>query len=58
MYVTTGPISGLLEADRMVKSEGCDLVLLVAGDAVSSLDTKEFLHRADQGTVCKILFVL
>lgn len=44
-----GPISALLEADEMIRHEGCDLVAIVAGDAVSSLDTKEFLRRADQG---------
>ena len=37
------PVSGLLEARRMV---GCTVV---AGAAVSSLDTAEFLARADQG---------
>lgn len=26
-----GPITGLLEADRMVRTQGCDLVALVAG---------------------------
>jgi hypothetical protein len=44
-----GPITGLLEADRMIRTQGCDLVALVAGDSVSSLPTEEFLRRADQG---------
>mmetsp|Transcript_15876 Transcript_15876/g.23909 ORF Transcript_15876/g.23909 Transcript_15876/m.23909 type:complete len:413 (+) Transcript_15876:209-1447(+) len=44
-----GPISALLEADEMIRHEGCDLVAMVAGDAVSSLDTAEFLKRADAG---------
>jgi len=44
-----GPVSGLLEARRMILSEGCQAVAVVAGDAVSSLDTAEFLKRADQG---------
>lgn len=44
-----GPITGLLEADRMIRTQGCDLVALVAGDAVSSLPTAEFLRRADLG---------
>jgi acetyl-CoA acetyltransferase len=44
-----GPISALLEADEMIRHEGCDLVAVVAGDAVSSLDSKEFLRRADAG---------
>lgn len=26
-----GPITGLLEADRMIRTQGCDLVALVAG---------------------------
>merc|ERR1712185_839625 len=42
-----GPVSGLLEAVRMVKMERCQAVAVVAGDAVSSLDTAEFLQRAD-----------
>lgn len=44
-----GPISGLLEADWMVRTQGHDLVAVVAGDAVSSLPTDEFLSRADAG---------
>ena len=44
-----GPISGLLEADWMVRTQGLDLVAVVAGDAVSSLGTEEFLRRADAG---------
>jgi hypothetical protein len=44
-----GPISGLLEADKMIRLQGCDLVAVVAGDAVSSLPTDEFLRRADSG---------
>lgn len=44
-----GPISGLLEADRMIKFLGCDLVAVVAGDSVSSLSSEEFLKRADSG---------
>lgn len=44
-----GPITGLLEADRMIKMQGRNLVAVVAGDAVSSLPTEEFLKRADAG---------
>eukprot|EP00126_Sphaerothecum_destruens_P004592 Sdes_comp18276_c0_seq1m7929 len=44
-----GPISGLLEADRMIRLQGRDLVAVVAGDAVSSLPIQEFLLRADSG---------
>lgn len=44
-----GPISGLLEADFMIRSQGLDLVAVVAGDAVSSLPSQEFLKRADAG---------
>jgi len=44
-----GPITGLLEADRMIRSEGLDLVAVVAGDAVSSLPSDVFLERADAG---------
>ena len=41
-----GPVSGLLEAARMVRS-GHNAVAVVAGDAVASLDSAEFLRRAD-----------
>ena len=44
-----GPITGLLEADRMIRMQGRNLVAVVAGDAVSSLHTDEFLRRADAG---------
>lgn len=44
-----GPVSGLLEAVRMVKAERCRAVAVVAGDAVASMPTREFLERADQG---------
>eukprot|EP01031_Cornospumella_fuschlensis_P032082 gene32082-38798_t len=44
-----GPISGLLEADYLIRSQNLDVVAVVAGDAVSSLPTEEFLKRADQG---------
>eukprot|EP00455_Lapot_gusevi_P006185 TRINITY_DN12647_c0_g1_i4.p1 TRINITY_DN12647_c0_g1~~TRINITY_DN12647_c0_g1_i4.p1 ORF type:complete len:397 (-),score=61.33 TRINITY_DN12647_c0_g1_i4:128-1318(-) len=43
-----GPVSGLLEATRMIKSEGVHVVAVCAGDAVSSLSREEFLKRADQ----------
>lgn len=42
-------MSALLEASRMIRQERCNAVAVVAGDAVSSLDTAEFLRRADQG---------
>jgi len=41
------PISALLEADRMIRTVGCDLVAIVAGDAVSSMPTQAFLEKAD-----------
>ncbi|KAH6576237.1 hypothetical protein BASA60_004605 [Batrachochytrium salamandrivorans] len=43
-----GPVTGLLEAKRMVQMEGADLVAVVAGDAVKNLPSHEFLRRADQ----------
>ena len=33
----------------MIRTQGCDLVALVAGDSVSSMTTEEFLRRADAG---------
>ncbi|SPR00028.1 unnamed protein product (mitochondrion) [Plasmodiophora brassicae] len=43
-----GPISALLEAKRLIETEGRHAVAVVAGDAVSSLSREEFLKRADQ----------
>ena len=43
-----GPVTGLLEASRLIESGHCDAVAVVAGDAVSSLSRDEFLARADQ----------
>lgn len=42
-----GPVSGLIQADFMIRHAGCDLVVVVAGDSVQSLDSAEFLKRAD-----------
>ena len=44
-----GPITALLEAKRMIIEENCECVAIVAGDAVSTMDTKNFLERADSG---------
>lgn len=46
-----GPVSSLLEAKRMIEKENVPVVAVVAGDAVSSMSTEQFLARADQG--CK-----
>lgn len=43
-----GPVSGLIEASRLIQRDVCDVVAVVAGDAVSSLSREEFLRRADQ----------
>jgi len=43
-----GPVSGLLEATRFIKTSSAEIVAVVAGDAVSSLSREEFLKRADQ----------
>jgi len=45
---SAGPVTGLLEAMRMIKMDWCETVAVVAGDAVSSLSKEEFLRRADQ----------
>ncbi len=42
-----GPVSGLLEAYRMIRVEQCEAVAVVAADAVSGIPTDEFLRRAD-----------
>lgn len=44
-----GPITSLLEAQRMISHEGCQVVAIVAGDAVGSMDSSSFLARADAG---------
>ena len=44
-----GPITALLEAKRMVESEACRAVAIVAGDAVGGMDSPTFLERADAG---------
>ncbi len=41
-------MSGLLEAARMIENNIAEVVAVVAGDAVSSLSTEEFLKRADE----------
>ena len=46
-----GPITALLEAQRMIQSENCQAVAIVAGDAVGSMDSSAFLAKADEG--CK-----
>lgn len=43
-----GPVTGLLEATRLIHRGWCEVVAVVAGDAVSSLSREEFLRRADQ----------
>ena len=44
-------MSRLWNSSCDLQEERCQAVAVVAGDAVSSLETKEFLRRADQG--CK-----
>eukprot|EP01065_Artemidia_motanka_P046147 TRINITY_DN6926_c3_g1_i1.p1 TRINITY_DN6926_c3_g1~~TRINITY_DN6926_c3_g1_i1.p1 ORF type:complete len:427 (+),score=56.74 TRINITY_DN6926_c3_g1_i1:56-1282(+) len=44
-----GPVTALLTATRMVRDEWCEVVGIVAADAVMSLPTEEFLRRADAG---------
>jgi acetyl-CoA acetyltransferase len=43
-----GPVTGLLEAARMVERGWCEVAVVVAGDAVASMPSDEFLRRADQ----------
>mmetsp|Transcript_16592 Transcript_16592/g.28935 ORF Transcript_16592/g.28935 Transcript_16592/m.28935 type:complete len:400 (-) Transcript_16592:211-1410(-) len=42
-----GPISALMEAERMIQSEGLECVAVVAADTVGSWSSEEFLARAD-----------
>ena len=43
------PVSALLEADHMIQHKGYSLVAIVAGDAVASMSTEEFLSKANLG---------
>jgi acetyl-CoA acetyltransferase len=42
-----GPLTALTSAVAMIRSEWCETVAVVGGDAVLSLDHLEFLRRAD-----------
>lgn len=42
-----GPVSALLEAERMIQAEGLECVAVVAADAVGSMSSEEFLSKAD-----------
>ena len=44
-----GPVTALLEADNLIKHRGYHLVAVVAGDAVASMSTEDFLRGADEG---------
>lgn len=43
-----GPVTGLLEAAHMVERGWCEVAVVVAGDAVASMPSEEFLRRADR----------
>ncbi|EKX52406.1 hypothetical protein GUITHDRAFT_150541, partial [Guillardia theta CCMP2712] len=42
------PVSMLLQAKQMVENEGYNVVVVVGGDSVSSLNPREFVERADE----------
>lgn len=42
-----GPVSALLEGERMIQAEGLECVAIVAADAVGSMSSEEFLSKAD-----------
>lgn len=42
-----GPVTALLEAIRMIKYEALEVVAIVAADCVGSMDTPQFLQKAD-----------
>ena len=44
-----GPVTALLEADSLIRHRGYSLVAIVAGDAVASMSTEDFLRDADAG---------
>lgn len=41
------PVTALLEADRMIRYEGLDVVAVASGDVVGSMSSKEFLAKAE-----------
>jgi acetyl-CoA acetyltransferase len=43
------PVTALLEADNMIRNQGCHLVAVCAADAIASMNTMDFLRRADEG---------
>ena len=43
------PVSALIEADSMIRNHGYSLVAIVAGDAVASMSTEDFLEKANMG---------
>ena len=43
------PVSALIEADSLIKNHGYSLVAIVAGDAVASMSTEDFLAKANMG---------
>ena len=43
------PVSALIEADSLIKNHGYSLVAIVAGDAVASMSTENFLTKANIG---------
>ena len=44
-----GPVTALLEAHRLINYGGYSLIAIVAGDAVASMSTEDFLREADAG---------
>jgi len=44
-----GPVTALLEAQRMIMNENCQAVAIVAGDSVGGMSGEAFLARADAG---------
>lgn len=43
-----GPVSAVLEAQRMIQHEGLECVAIVAADCVGSMDSTAFLAKADE----------
>ena len=42
------PVSALIEADKMIKYQDCNLIAIVSGDSVASMGSSEFLHKANK----------
>lgn len=46
-----GPISAVIHADNLIKTKQCNMVAIIAGDAIGSMNSSEFLKAADSSCI-------